>query len=190
MKKSLAILTAITLFSSIASAQNPINCTVMPADAMQGLVFSPFLPTPAPASINTITVRNSVNAPMSNVVVSVMVGAPISVCGASILSGLTNAAGQVVLTLGGGGCLHNSANAGVVVANGVTIRNYSNVKSPDFDGGGGNRQVSLADYVQFAAEFGGSIPSACHDYDNSSLTGLSDLIIFTAAFVSAASCAP
>ncbi|MEZ4653108.1 MAG: hypothetical protein R3E12_05745 [Candidatus Eisenbacteria bacterium] len=192
MKKLLGALAAIALCSTIAAAEVPdeANCTVSPADALNGLVFSPLNPTPAPASINTITVRNSANVPINNATVVVSVGANTTLCGATVLTGVTNASGQVVLTLGGGGCAHNVANYGLVSANGVTIRRYSNCKSPDYDGASGNLAVGLADLTQFSSEFLDNAPNECHDYDNNANTGLEDVIIFGTPFTSAASCAP
>jgi len=192
MKKVLGALAALALCSSLAAAEVPEqgNCTVAPSDNLGGLVFSPLVPAPAPASVNTITVRNSANAPINNASVVVEVGANTVLCGATVLTGVTNASGQVVLTLGGGGCAHNVPLSGIIRANGVTIRTFANVKSPDYDGAGGNRSVGLPDLTQFSAEFGGSVPSACHDYDNNGNTGLPDLIIFGAPFQSASSCAP
>jgi hypothetical protein len=193
MKKMLLSLLGLALTASMAAAEVPdqANCTVAPSDALAGMVFSPRLPTPAPASVNTITVRNSANAPINNSAVVVDVSASNTVlCGSTVLTGVTNASGVVVLTLGGGGCTHNVALSGIIRASGVTIRTYANVKSPDYDGAGGNRAVTLPDLTQFSGEFGGGIPSACHDYDNNGTTGLPDLIIFGGPFQQAASCAP
>jgi hypothetical protein len=192
MKKMLFSLLGLALTASMAAAEVPdqANCTVNPSDALGGLVFSPRLPSPAPASVNTITVRNSANAPINNSAVVVQVTGSTVLCGSTVLTGVTNASGQVVLTLGGGGCAHNVALSGIVRASGVTIRTYANVKSPDYDGAAGNRVVNLPDLTQFSGEFGGGIPSACHDYDNNGNTGLSDLIIFGGPFQQAASCAP
>jgi hypothetical protein len=192
MKKMLFSLLGLALTGSVAVAEVPDegNCTVQPADALNGLVFSPLLPTPSPASVNTITVRNGANAPINNATVVVQVGANTTVCGATVLTGVTNAAGQVVLTLGGGGCAHNVALSGLVKANGVTIRSYANVKSPDYDGSSGNLSVGLQDLVQFSGEFLDNFPNECHDYNNDGNTGLEDVIIFGGPFTGAASCAP
>ena len=192
MKKVLGGLAALALCSSMAAANvpDPQLCLVQPSDALNGLVFSPLLPSPSPASVNTITVRNSANGPINNASVVVQVGANTVLCGATILTGVTNTSGQVVLTLGGGGCAHNIANSGLVVANGITIRFFANVKSPDYDGASGNLSVGLQDLTQFSAEFLDNLPSECHDYDNNANTGLEDVIIFGSPFTNAASCAP
>jgi hypothetical protein len=192
MKKVLGALVVLALCSTTAFAEVPDedNCTVLPADALNGLVFSPLLPTPSPASVNTITVRNGSNNPINNATVVVQVGVNTTVCGATVLTGVTNAAGQVVLTLGGGGCAHNVGLSGLVKANGVTIRQFSNVKSPDYDGASGNLAVALGDLTQFSGEFLDNFANECHDYDNNGNTGLEDVIIFGTPFTGAASCAP
>lgn len=192
MKKMLFSLLGLALTGSMAFADVPDESlsTVQPSDALDGLVFSPLNPAPSPASVNTITIRNSSNNPINNASVVISVGASTTLCGATVLTGVTNAAGQVVLTLGGGGCAHNQALSGTVQANGVTIRQYSNVKSPDYDGAAGNLSVGLADLTQFSNEFLDNVANECHDYDNNGNTGLEDLIIFGTPFTTAASCAP
>jgi hypothetical protein len=173
-----------------ANVPDATLCVVQPSDALNGMVFSPLLPAPSPASVNTITVRNSANSPINNSVVVVEVGANTVLCGATVLTGVTNTAGQVVLTLGGGGCAHNTALSGIVKASGVTIRSYENVKSQDYDGASGNLSVALGDLTQFSGEFLDNFPNECHDYDNNGNTGLEDVIIFGGPFTNAASCAP
>jgi hypothetical protein len=163
---------------------------VSPGDALNGLVLAPNLPAPIPASIEVVTVRNSSNNPIPNASVLVQLGALNVLCGSTVLTGTTNGAGQATLTLGGGGCAHNIALSGIVKANGVTIRSYLHVKSPDFDGASGNLTVTLADLIKFSNEFTDSEPNECHDYDNDGNCGLSDLIAFSPTFTNPNSCAP
>jgi hypothetical protein len=190
MKKVLFSLLGLALCGSVAHAAipSPGNCEVHPADDLNGLVVAPLDPAALPATINTITVRNNVNAPIENSAVTVEFSGAINVCAATVLAGVSNAAGQVVLTLGGGGCANNVALSGVVKASGVTIRSYANVKSPDYDGAGGDKVVNLSDLVIFSNEFLGSVPAECHDYDNNGSTNLADLVIFSPAFVNPNSC--
>jgi hypothetical protein len=190
MKKVLWALVGVALCGSAALAEvpDPANCTVQPADALNGLVLAPLDPTPLPATVNTITVRNSANAPIASANVTVEVSANNSLCASTVLAGTTNGSGVTVITLGGGGCAHNVTLSGLVKANGVTIRAYENVKSPDYDGASGDLQVNLADLVKFSNEFLGSDPAECHDYDNATGTDLGDLIIFSPAFVNPNSC--
>jgi hypothetical protein len=180
----------LALTSSVAFADVPdqSNCEVSPADALNGLVFCPLLPAAIPASVNLITVRNSSNNPIPNASVVVTVTGTTTLCSATVLTGTTNASGQVTLTLGGGGCAHNVALSGIIKANGVTIRSYSNVKSPDYDGASGSLLVDLSDFISFKDQFLDAAPNECHDYDNNGDTDLGDLIIFSAPFNAGNSC--
>jgi hypothetical protein len=190
MKKIAIALGAVALCASVSMANipDPANCTVQPSDALDGIVVAPLDPAPLPATVNTINVRNNVNAPIAGASVTVEFSGAINVCTATVLAGTTNASGDVVLTLGAGGCANNIALSGVVKANGVTIRAYPNVKSPDYDGAGGDKIVNLSDLVIFSSEFLGSIPAECHDYDNNGATNLADRVIFSPAFVNPNTC--
>lgn len=192
MKKVLFSLLGLALASTVVSAEvpDPSFCTVNPADALNGVVLGPNLPAPVPASVNVVTVKNSANAPIPAASVVVTLGAGNVLCGSTVLTGTTNGAGQTTITLGGGGCQHNIALSAIVKANGVTIRSYSNAKSPDFDGAGGNLSVQLGDLIKFSNEFLGAETPQCHDYDNDANCGLSDLIVFSPAFAAPNSCAP
>lgn len=194
MKNILVALAALAACTSISVAQSgnidQALSTILPSDDLLGMVFTPTNQAPFPASVNTITIRNTSNEPIAHVSVWMEVGPRTELCGSSVLSGTTDVNGELVLTLRGGGCAHHTPLSAVVRAAGLTIRQYSNVKSPDYDGAGGNLAVTLPDLTQFSGEFGGGIPSACHDYDNNGTTGLSDLIIFGGPFQQAASCAP
>ena len=167
---------------------DPPNVTVTPCDDLDGMVFSPDQPHPIPASEIEVIVRNSANQPIVGASVVVEVGAANPVCPDAVLVAVTDDLGRAYLTLAGGGCRENQPLSGIIEANGVTIRAYENVKSPDSDGAGGDLQVNLADLVAFSNEFRGSAPAACHDYDNNGESNLGDLVIFSPAFVSGNHC--
>ena len=167
---------------------DPSACTVTPCDQMVGVVVSPNVPNPIPATEVEVVVRNQTGSPIADAAVVFQNLDNDLVCPSAVLSGTTDAAGRVRFTLAGGGCKSDVPLAAVIKANGVTIRNYSNVKSPDFDGSGADLVVNLADLVQFSAEFLGNGPAVCHDYDNNGTTDLGDLIIFSPAFVAGAHC--
>lgn len=194
MKKVLGALAALALCSTMTFASIPdaSKCTVIPADNLNGLVFTPTVTSTQP-SVNTITVRNELDQVIANSPVVVQVGSNTVLCGSTVLTGVTNASGQVVITLGGGGCAHNDALSGIVRAGGFTIREYSNVKSPDYNGavgGGGDLGVRPDDFQRFSQEFLDNEPNECHDYDNNANTGIEDIIIFGPQLTSAASCLP
>lgn len=183
MKKLLSALCVLALSATFAMATVPdaTKCTVVPGDALNGLVIAPDSPSPITATIYTITVRNIQNDPIQNAAVVFEFGAGIRACTTATHSGTTNAQGVVVITLRGGGCLVGGG-AGVIKANGITIRSYNNVKSPDWDGIAANGIVNISDLVNFQTL------AACHDYDNNGLVNIGDLIQFSAAFSPQHSC--
>jgi len=158
---------------------SPEKCTVTPADALVGFFVCPSLPVPAEASMITVTVINSCDQVVQNATVVVALAAANPVCPGGVLSGITNREGQVVLTLSASGCSDGVPLSGIIKANGLTIRAYENVKSPDSDTDG---SVGLGDLVEFSSEFLGNTPTTCHDYDNDGETGLSDLVLMGPPF--------
>ncbi|MEZ4651084.1 MAG: hypothetical protein R3E97_20310 [Candidatus Eisenbacteria bacterium] len=172
----------------VMTVPDPPNVTVIPCDDLNGIVLAPDHPAPMPASQVEIIVRNSDNIPVVNAAVTVEFGASNVACPDAVYSATTDASGTAYLSLTGGGCAHQIALSGVIKANGITLRNYQNVKSPDFDGSGGDLQVNLADLIAFTGEFLGTDPPACHDYDNSGTTDLGDLVMFSPAFVDGSHC--
>lgn len=166
---------------------DPNQCTVIPADGLGGMLLGPASPDPVPASVNEITVRYSGSGPVAGAAVVVLLSSSNPACAGAILNGITDSEGKVSITLAGYGCADHTPMSGVIKANGVTIRAYINVKSPDFDGSAGNGIVNLSDLIAFARAFNGS-GEPCHDYDNNGLCNLSDLSIFASAFVQGNHC--
>lgn len=129
----------------------------------------------------TITVRNCSNVPLPYSSVTVHFNSEIRVCADAVHAGVTGPSGVCVIQLRAGGCVRNTSNACLVVANGIWIKSYLNVKSPDNaahtqslpDG-----TVGLADLAYFGDEFKGTAPPACHDYDNDGDCDVVDLTYF------------
>lgn len=187
---ALAVVVAVCLLDSrdaVADGGEPV-ATIVPSDALNGVICCPNLPTPLAESVNTITLKNEQGNALSNVSVVVLLTASNPTCPAAVLSGVTNGAGVLTLTIAASGCRNHQPSAAVVKANGVTVRTYVNCKSPDYDGSGGNGAVALPDLIAFANEFNGVTPAGCHDYTNDGVTGLSDLIPFGSAFSLARHC--
>lgn len=182
------ILLFIAARPSVAGPGDPSMCSVVPSDALNGVICSPTLPSPLTESVNTITVRSSSGAPIINASVVVLLTAANPICPSAVLTGITDANGVVVITIAAKGCADVVSSACVIKANGVTIRSYINCKSPDFDGAAGDGVVNLSDLLAFAREFNGVVPPGCHDYTNDDQTNLSDLIPFGAAFSTAKHC--
>ena len=107
---------------------DPLTCSVLPGDALGGLLVAPSSPSPIAASITTVVVRNGANFPIANAAVAVSYESGIATCGADALLGFTNDAGEVTFTLGGGGCVIGEQFAGVIRTQGITIRLFSNAK--------------------------------------------------------------
>ncbi len=109
------------------------------------------------------------------------------ICPGAVLSGVTNPAGRVRLSLFGGGCTESMPLAAVIKVGGMVVRSYDNIKSPDYNGAAGDGAVDLSDLVAFTSAFLGA-PGDCHDYDNDEVTGLSDLVLFGPSFMAGNSC--
>jgi hypothetical protein len=194
MKKILALL-ALALVSSTAMADvpDPAQCTVQPADALGGLFVCPRVstggdPNPLAETINTVTVKNSGGVAIANASVQILLTALNPACAGAVLTGTTNASGICTITVSASGCADGVPSAGVVKANGVTIRSFVNAKSADYDGGAGNGFVNLSDLIDFAKQFNGVNPPVCHDYTNDNLCNLSDLVVFGKAFSTGKKC--
>jgi hypothetical protein len=193
MKKIVMALGAIALCASVASADvpDPTKCTVVPGDnlgPLGGLIAAPVNPAVLGSTVNTITVRNADNNPIAGASVVVQLSGSNPACTPSTLSGTTNGSGVATITIGAGGCSDGVPASGVVKANGVTIRSYPNVKSPDFDGAGGTKSINLADLTAFSAQFNGVDPPGCHDYDNDDDCDVGDLPNFGFTFSNANNC--
>jgi hypothetical protein len=190
MKKLLLAVLALAISGTMAMADvpDPSKCQVSPCDALNGMIACPRIPSPLDESIATATVKNSSDAPINAASVVVLLTATNPACPNAVLTGITNSSGVVTITVAASGCTDGVPSAGVWKANGVTIRQYVNVKSPDYDGASGNGQVNLSDLVNFSGQFNGLLPAICHDYNNDGDCGLEDLVVFGKAFSGAKKC--
>jgi hypothetical protein len=186
MKKLLSALFALALCSSMALATVPYppNCVVAPCDGLLGVVWCPDNPTPISNSVVTLTIRNQANNPIANAAVNVTIGAgPTCTCASMVFNTTTNAQGVATLTLRGGGCIRNTDLACVFRANGVVVRDFQNLKSPDWDGASGNCTVNLADLVRYALG-----TDLCFDFNNTGAVDLGDLVIFVSGYTPSHHC--
>jgi hypothetical protein len=173
---------------ALADVPDPSKCDMTPAEALGGVIVCPGTPAPIPSSINTITVRNQSNTPIANASVVVQFTALTNICAGAVLTGTTNGSGVCTITLRAGGCADGVPSACVVKANGVTIFNFSNSKSPDYDGASGNGSVNLPDLIRFSSEFLGQTAPTCHDFDNDNDCDVADLVVFGTPFINANTC--
>jgi len=178
MKKLLLSLLALALCSSVvmATVPDPPKCTVTPCDALNGVVLAPDQPSPIPASIVTLTIRNSSNNPIPNAAVNASFANGLCFCQSMVFNTSTNAQGVATMTLRGGGCLAGVSGAAVFRANGVIVRSYNNAKSPDW-APGCDLTVNLGDLIRFAPR-----TDLCFDFDNLGTVDLGDVIIFTSGY--------
>lgn len=190
MKKLLSALFLLALCSSLATATvpDPTKCVVTP-DLNGGCLI-------APGSLSgttlSITVRNASNNPIPNATVQAVLNAAIGKCTTAVHTATTDANGFCTINLRGGGCI-NAAIPGacVVVANGIEIKNYNKVKSPDnasHTTSVPSGTVTVADLPFFADEFKGVAAAACHDYTNDGTVSTSDLPFFGDAFKAGLAC--
>lgn len=190
MKKLLSALFLLALSSSLAMATvpDPTKCTVTP-NLNGGVIIAPGLLSGTTLSIN---VRNASNNPIQSAAVQVIFNNQIRICTTAVHTASTDVNGNCTVQLRGGGCI-NSATVGacVVIANGIEIKNYTRVKSPDnanatISQPSGN--VNTVDLPYFADQFQGNVPAGCHDYDNNSIVNTVDLPYFGDAFKAALTC--
>lgn len=161
------------------------DVSVEPWDSLLGAFFAP---TAIPGNTVQLVVRSAAGDPVANANVTVEVGPEVDLCHDVVLTTTTDSEGVAHFTALGGGCKSHTSLVTIIRVNGVVVRNYSDVKSPDFDGTTSNLRVDLGDLLSFSDEFGGKASGGCHDYDNNGNTGLADFILFVPAFRTAAEC--
>lgn len=140
---------------SRADAPDPEHCLVSPCDQLGGVVLLPDTTVPSPASDVLVEVRNASNAPIVGWDAFCEFGAG-TLCASAVLTGTTNAPGQVRFRFAGGGCVAQETAVRIVVTDGFenwTIRSYDSVKSPDFDGAGSTLAVDHSDLIIFSPAF-------------------------------------
>ena len=175
-----------TVGQRVADVPTPGFSTVEPWDNLGGPFLAPSS-DPLPASLLKLTIRNSINVPIPNANVVIQFRGASTICAGTVLTGITDGNGYIEMPIYGGDCVHQVPMSCIVRANGLSVRRYENAKSPDFDGIGSNGSVDLGDLLEFKKGFLQD-QSDCHDYNNDGDVGLSDLILFGAAFTSALTC--
>jgi hypothetical protein len=184
MRKVVLAVIGLVLSMGIAGATvpDPENCSVEPCDTIDGVVISPYTGTPPAAIVFTANIRNSNNDPIPNAFVELIFSTPGNhfFCGSAVLTGTTDANGNVSFAVAGGGCTLGT-NAMKIRANNVEIRAYPSVKSPDYNGVAGDGQVALVDFTVFGNAYVAGAPG-CTNYFNDGSTGLTDFTCFGACW--------
>lgn len=160
---------------------DPEFCSVEPCDQMMGILTTPHTGTGPVATRFVVTVREWLQYPMPNAFVEVIVEWPPNhhFCPGAQLTGITNAHGEVAFNLAMGGC-SLAVHAVRIRANGVPIRVYPRLLSPDFDGQG-DGVVALSDFTFFGNAYIAGAPG-CTDYYNDGTTGIDDFSGFAACW--------
>jgi len=185
---ALLILLAIISIAPAFADEPPEPCSITSLDAVQRLLLIPADSPPNPLGSFTVTVLSDGNCiPIPHAAVEVLIGGLLDskthLCPSAVTLGYTDDRGEVVFNIPGGGC-YKARSAVVIRANGVEIREFHAVVSPDYAAwdnqglpGKWNLRVGLPDFVAFATAFGRGVPS-CHDYDNNGVTNVGDFALF------------
>lgn len=206
MRSLLLLLLAWTFSFSTALADVPdpdrCECTL---DATQRLLLIPdglAGNEDVGAATFTVTVLKASGLPLPGADVWVVIGGRdtghTKLCGNQAVRQYADGAGMAVFNIAGGGCF-KSPGVVDIYADGIRIRRYDEIMSPDYrgsdDAGMPDRwrlAVDPAALAAFVASFQGGVgPSSCHDYDNDGVTGGADLAVFVAAYRGGANaCSP
>jgi hypothetical protein len=202
MKRFFLVVCALALVASAAYADvpDPSNCETT-LDGVQRLYLCPDGLGDCTASDFCVTVRNAANAPINNAVVEILVGGQPTytlICPGQTTVANTDVAGVVCFNIAGGGCYKHQADAGIIRANGINIREFEAVMSSDYVGQGDDGEPSRYDHLvapddlsSFVSAYqGGAGPASCHDYDNNGVTDPGDLAVFIAAYKGGANRCP
>ncbi len=160
-----------------AGIADPDYCLVEPWDTY-GQVFV----SPGVGSVDTlcITVHDAGDNPLAGALVEVVFTGCNALCfspGNDYLSATADGNGVVYIDPEIGGC---DVCLVEVFADGVLLRSFNDVVSPDWDGTQADGAVTSADQSWFSTQLGG--PGACADYDGNGTVTVGDFSLFNQAF--------
>jgi hypothetical protein len=175
-----AIVLSLCVANASATVPDPDECSVSPCDDFIGMILYPD-PISGGAAEFVVNVRNDDSDPFPNAYVEIVFGTPgnHTLCSDAVLTGNTGPDGSVTFAISGGGCTLG-ADAVRIYANGIVIRIYEAVKSPDY-APGSNGNVELGDFIYFGSQMSAGAVG-CADYYNSGETGLGSFIVFGEAW--------
>lgn len=188
MKKLLSAIIMLALVSSVgwASVPDPDYCVVSPQDAMDcpRIVGIPDCNDPGDGHIQ-IYVRATGGIDIENCYVEIVFSPAcedtLCYCDCLDLTGYTDENGYIDFYFEMGGCCRGTA-AACILADGVPIRQYDFVVSPDHGANPPGRcEVGLSDLQVFGAAYG-STGASCTDYDGNCETGLGDFSIMARVY--------
>ncbi len=182
MRNAVLAILGLVLCVGAANATVPDGdlCSVSPCDSYQGVIMYP-QPNAAGAAEFVVNVRNGDDEPIPNAFVELIFSTPGNhlLCTDAVISGTTDASGNITFAISGGGCTIGT-DALIIRANGVDIRGYDTIKSPDW-APGANGNVDIGDFINFGVQLAASAPG-CTDYYNDGATGLGSFIVFGEAW--------
>jgi len=158
---------------------DPAQSSVSPADGAGQVLVSPG--TMSGVDIITVTVRAADGTPIPGVPVTVSFDDTCpELCidpSGPVFGATTDAAGQAAIDPAVGGCADCTV---TVHADGVLLRSFDRVVSPDWDGTFADGRVDVDDFSWFQLMF--QTAEDCADYDGDGLVDMTDLAIFQLAF--------
>ncbi len=181
------LILALTAGWASADVPYPPLCSVEPADQLNGILIAPGGSDERDWHYDEeIHIRNELGLPIPDVDVHVEFHVDgMRYCADCEFEARTEPDGSCRIRLRGSGCSHFRGGrddvAVTIYADGMVIREYVNVKSPDFNGADSDLEVSLGDFAFFASSFAG-LCDPCADYDNSGNVDLGDFAIFSTAW--------
>lgn len=160
---------------------DPDYCSVVPCDEIAGILTTPHSGAGPAAARFVVTVQPAQGVPLPNAFVEIIPADPTAhvLCPQARLTGLTDANGRVEFDLAMGGCTLRP-NAVRIRANGVIIRSYPRLVSPDYDGEA-DGAVVLSDFTVFGTALVTGA-GGCTDYYNDGTTGVDDFTGFAACW--------
>ncbi|MFC1572710.1 hypothetical protein ACFL6M_03835 [Candidatus Eisenbacteria bacterium] len=202
MKVLLGALFLLALAGGTASASVPDagNSTVSPADGFNTprLVGIPSDDDKTPLaegwiSNTVVTVRDGDNppAPIESSWVTLTIADPDeNLCYCEqyppVWAGFTDANGRVVLYQPFGGCSWGVSWNAVIQADGIPLRAFEWIVSPDWNQDSGNCEITISDFTVFGWAWSGdpsNIQPLCSDYDGNGLFTVVDLTLFGYAWI-------
>lgn len=192
MKRLIFVLCLLGVAASMAYADvpDPSQCvTSVDTMARPRLLLIPDVPSPETYGQFTVTVKNAAGLAINNAVVVIEIGGisdnKVALCSGAVTTRNTNASGLATFNIAGGGC-YKGTGAFTIRANGVAIRSFTSVESPDysaFDNAGiagrWSKSITAADFSAFGQAWqNGTGPASCHDYDGNNAMNAGDFSIF------------
>ncbi len=177
-----------------AGAIDPAACQVLPWGEDGRPMGIPVRPEHSSMVDVQVFVADSGGIPVPNAYVEIVLNAAclvqggphqgestFCICESAILTEYTNEDGWAFLNFAVGGCCEMEA-ALVIKADGILIRTYEIVTSPDFDGVMGDCRMGLEDLTIFGNAWAGADPG-CTDYDGDDTTDIIDFTMFGSSWL-------